>query len=150
MDEDLFHKHGYVIIQTGCWIWTGPYQYDYYGRCGKLYAHRLSFTIHNGPIPDGMQVCHRCDVPMCVNPKHLFLGDQVRNVNDSMQKGRYKHGKRPRFPKEHWGLTDKDIEDMIHKVKTQWIKKTKVAKEYGISVFVLDNLTKGGASSVES
>ena len=149
MISDLFKQHGYVVIQTGCWIWTGPYQYDYYGKCGARYAHRVSYEIHNGPIPKGMNVCHRCDVPMCVNPKHLFLGDQKRNVNDSMQKGRYKHGRRPRRSLEHWGLTKKDAEDITFKVKKQMRKKTVVAREYGISVYVLDNILKGGVSSVE-
>ena len=146
--KDLFNKHGYVTIQTGCWIWTGPYQYDYYGKCGEKYAHRVSYTIHNGAIPNGMQVCHRCDVPMCVNPKHLFLCDQKRNVNDSMQKGRYKHGKRSRRPLEYWGLTEKDAKDITFKVITQMRKKTVVAREYGISTYVLDNILKGGVSSV--
>jgi len=61
-----------------CWIWQGRPSSTGYGKLGAennrgsmLYAHRVSYEIHNGPIPDGLQIDHLCRVPMCVNPDHL-------------------------------------------------------------------------------
>jgi len=75
-----------------CWLWTGTLDKDGYGVMGvgdrKIRAHRVSWAIHNGPIPEGMCVCHRCDVPGCVNPAHLFLGTQADNMRDMTIKGR--------------------------------------------------------------
>jgi hypothetical protein len=55
----------------------------------RLYAHRAAWMLANGPIPDGLVVCHRCDNPRCVNPTHLFLDTQAGNVRDSHRKGRF-------------------------------------------------------------
>jgi hypothetical protein len=51
-------------------------------------AHRVSWVLTNGPIPDGAQVLHRCDTPACINPAHLFLGDHQANMRDKATKGR--------------------------------------------------------------
>ena len=77
----------------GCWIWTGADNGNGYGvysvaRGKWSYAHRLAFEWANGSIPDGLVVCHTCDVKRCVNPAHLFLGTQADNVHDMIKKGR--------------------------------------------------------------
>lgn len=88
-----------------CWIWTGGRNDKNYGVTGyqnrKIGAHRWSYMLHKGPIPDGMYVCHTCDNPPCVNPEHLFLGTHVDNMADAAQKGRFTRRKGPHPDKTH-------------------------------------------------
>jgi hypothetical protein len=91
--SELFHQRYIPEPNSGCWLWIGTIQYgkEYgvLGNKGKK-AHRLSWEIHFGPIPLGMHVLHKCDVPSCVNPDHLFLGTHVVNMQDRQRKGRTK------------------------------------------------------------
>ena len=77
---------------TGCNNWTKCLGRDGYGLIkinGKTErVHRVSYELHNGPIPEEMLVLHRCDNRKCCNPEHLFLGTNQDNVNDMMAKGR--------------------------------------------------------------
>lgn len=89
----------FVQKGDGCWLWTaytnpqgyGCIQTFVDGKRKHVRAHRLSYVIANGPITDGMQVCHTCDVPSCVNPAHLWLGSNMDNVLDRIAKGRSNH-----------------------------------------------------------
>jgi hypothetical protein len=74
---------------SGCWPWTGKIATNGYGYLDNMLAHRASWLIHHGPIPEGLQVLHHCDNPRCVNPDHLWLGTQADNVADMMAKGRH-------------------------------------------------------------
>lgn len=83
----------YRVSGDGCWLWKGARssqgRYGCLRIAGKtLAAHRHSYELHKGDIPDGMFVCHRCDVPECVNPDHLFLGTAKDNFDDMVTKGR--------------------------------------------------------------
>lgn len=76
----------------GCWLWRASRsKEDGYGivtdRGRKILAHRFSWELHNGPIPDGLLVCHTCDVKPCVNPAHLWLGTYSENTKDAFNKG---------------------------------------------------------------
>lgn len=80
------------INSNGCWEWVNSIETNRYGKCGGGYpdqlAHRASFILFKGNIPDGMYVCHHCDNPPCINPDHLFLGDAKSNALDASKKGR--------------------------------------------------------------
>jgi hypothetical protein len=91
--EDRFWAN--VLKTSTCWLWKGSKRPNGYGRLqvrgevNKTFGvHRLSWELHNGPIPSGLFVCHKCDVPLCVNPEHLFLGTQLENMRDRRAKGR--------------------------------------------------------------
>jgi len=81
---------------SGCWLWVGAKQRRGYGylhngghsKRKPIRAHRYSWEIHNGPIPAGLWVLHKCDAPSCVNPAHLFLGTRSDNMKDAASKGR--------------------------------------------------------------
>lgn len=93
----LFHSKVKVDAVTECWPWLGMPSPKGYGtfKLHKAYrAHRVALCLTGVSIPKGMQVCHRCDNPICCNPAHLFVGTNQDNRNDCVQKGRQQHGER--------------------------------------------------------
>jgi hypothetical protein len=88
--EEVFG--GKVRYAGNCWEWTGTRNQKGYGQIAsggcKGMAHRIAWTLANGPIPDGLCVLHRCDNPPCINPAHLWLGTVADNNLDKKIKGR--------------------------------------------------------------
>lgn len=97
-DVKRFWKH--IEKTESCWMWTGWGWTNEYGgmtfvvngKRARQKAHRVSWQIFHGDIPVGMMVCHKCDVPRCVNPDHLFLGTALDNNADKARKGRSYRG----------------------------------------------------------
>lgn len=87
--------------KDGCWEWQASIDTKGYGYCwnGKkvVRAHRFSWELHFGPIPNCIQVLHSCDNPPCINPEHLFLGTNLDNVKDKCKKERQKKGEKHPF-----------------------------------------------------
>ena len=81
----------------GCWLWHGCKDGAGYGyvtlMARPVSAHRIAYRFAKGDIPKGMEVCHSCDTPLCVNPDHLFLATHEQNMRDMRRKGRW-----PGFP----------------------------------------------------
>lgn len=135
-----FHKK-YIKTDT-CWLWTACVVNFGYGKLGlntgeNIYAHRLSYEIYKGKIPDGMCVCHTCDVPRCVNPDHLFLGTIQDNLIDMHKKGRGPVGQL------HGGakLKESDVIDILELLKTK--SAYRVAKMYGMSNKAIQHIRSG-------
>lgn len=95
-----------VEKSDGCWIWQGAraggsLKYGIIAFHRKtVNAHRLSWILAFGEIPKGMMVLHRCDVPLCVNPEHLFLGTAMDNIRDMIAKGRNALGAALKHPSQ--------------------------------------------------
>ena len=96
---DRFWKYTAKADPDQCWLWTGYKSGSGYGSLkidGKQRsAHRLSWELAHGPVPDGLSVLHRCDNPICVNPGHLWLGTPRQNMEDMAAKGRGRTGAKP-------------------------------------------------------
>lgn len=91
--KDLIAEHSVPEPNSGCWLWTAKVGRGGYGMLQvnrRWYmATHVSLEAVGRQVPKGMQACHRCDVPACVNPDHLFIGTQLDNIRDCMAKGRF-------------------------------------------------------------
>ncbi len=133
-----------------CWLWTGArHGSAKQGSYGNMRlgakggtAHRVSYEIYKGPIPDGMQVCHTCDVRLCVNPEHLFLGSATENMKDCIKKDRFS------FPPIRIGinnpaakLTEKQVREIKIRLETPYRGIiTRLAQSYGVDRKTIPNI----------
>ena len=95
---DYIEKRVEKIPEAGCWLWMGALAVGYPAatiNMKKVKLHRLMWQEQHGrQIPDGMYVCHLCDIPCCVNPEHLFIGTALDNIQDCIHKGRFRRFRR--------------------------------------------------------
>lgn len=137
----LLRTNGYPDEKTGCILYRSNRTKAGYGRIrlggldGKEhYAHRLSYELSRGPIPDGMQVCHTCDTPNCINPDHLFLGTNADNQADMDKKGRRNLTSWTMLGAKHHNarLTDDDVRYIRANCKQRGDQR-RMAKQFGIT-----------------
>lgn len=127
-----------------CWLWTGGTNGRGYGVMGlerprrTAYAHRISFELFRGPIPEGAEIAHSCDVRNCVNPEHLSLMTRQENEADKAAKGRVPKGE------GQWRavLTEDDVR-AIRKRVANGERRNALAKEYGVSASNIEHIVAG-------
>lgn len=131
--QERFDSNYIPEPNSGCWLWTGALMSKGYGqfwvRGSNVRAHRLSYELHKGKIPDGLNVLHHCDVRCCVNPEHLFCGTLQDNADDMKAKGR-----QSRLQGEAHGmakLTTKDI-DAIFRLRADGLLHREIADQFDI------------------
>lgn len=129
-----------VVDDSKCWIWVGGTTVYGYGcfvfinrhlRLTNCVASRFAFMTTGKTIPVGICVCHKCDVKLCCNPEHYFLGTQADNNHDMWNKGRANipHGEDHRCAK----LTESQVIE-IRKLPRSYGSCGRMAKEYGVSI----------------
>lgn len=98
MSDEWFWRRVDRRSPDECWLWIGYVRKDGYGQVTHAHrrsgAHRWAYELGHGEIPKGLSVCHSCDVPLCCNPAHLFVGTTLDNQRDSSMKGRSRFGDR--------------------------------------------------------
>lgn len=120
-----------------CWGWHGNKNQVGYGqfRVGRkgrvMSAHRVSWEIHNGPIPEGLIVMHSCDNPGCVNPAHLMVGTQKENLQDAARKGRLSAPQAKPY-RPHTRVR-KLTDDQVRAIRADDRPIWKVAAEHGVA-----------------
>lgn len=142
--KKLFYKK-VIINSSGCWGWDGyrtpsGYARISFGREKELQAHRASWMIHNGPIPEGMFVCHTCDVRDCTAPHHLFMGDHDINMLDMKKK------KRNFIPIGEKSSRTKLTDDKVREIKIHLkngISRKEVAEKYNVNEWVIRHIDSG-------
>lgn len=126
---------------TGCWL-VKPNEKNGYAswrfNYKKIKAHRASWIAHNGPIPDWLFVCHKCDTPPCVNPDHLFLGTIQDNNADRDAKRRHAYGER-----NGRAVISSDDAKRIRELLKSGIKQIDVAAMYGIGQAQVSRIKRG-------
>src|SRR5688572_27374074 len=121
----------------GCWLWVGGSGKSNGHRYGTATvdgiqdrAHRLSWVLTSGPIPEGYEVCHKCDEPLCVKPEHLFLGTHKENMEDMARKNRSRRGEAATCVR----LTESQVREIRSKYRPgHGHGHIALAREYGVS-----------------
>lgn len=143
---DRFFDKVVFIPEHACWEWDGAGR-NGYGRIQRgakgsrlEMAHRVSWELHHGPIPEGLFVCHRCDNRSCVNPDHLFLGSGADNMADCKAKDRHSAGERHGRAK----ITEDQVLEILD-LLLDGLPQRKIAKMYGISQRQVLSIKQGEA-----
>ena len=140
-----------VNPDTECWEFTGKLGQDGYGKLKRngatVRAHRVFYEAFVGPIPPGRLVCHKCDNPKCVNPKHLFCGTQLDNERDKDSKGRRPPSWFVQFPELRKRGADnpaaKLTEQQAREIRATRGNTRKLADKFGVARSTIQRVRTG-------
>ena len=147
--ERFFDKIAIPEDKAGCWLWTASQKNigrrgstvgygQFYLRSHMEAAHRVAYWHANGPFAQELLICHTCDNPPCVNPKHLFAGTSQDNVNDRGEKNRQARG-------DNLG-TGKLKEVQVHEIRKLLATKLthkEIGAKYGVSRHAITDINSG-------
>lgn len=129
----------YEVDENGCWLFVGCKNWNGYGlvhRKGKTTnVHRYAWVERFGPVKEGLEVCHKCDVRLCINPDHLFVGTHDENLKDAARKGRIRRG--PSHSKAK--LTVAQVKD----IKARRMGSRRYSELYGVSRSTIQQIFDG-------
>jgi hypothetical protein len=160
MKIDVTQRFWSRVDKSGdCWLWMGTRSRNGHGvmsigKYKKVGAHRFVWEIHYGEIPPGLCVCHKCDVPNCMNPSHLFLGTRSENIKDMLRKNRHIKGEQSHNAK----LT----EEAVRAIRRDYVPRAKgmhrgiwknkgitlpgstedLARKYGVNAMQIERVVK--------
>lgn len=142
-DLKYFKERATVDPQTGCWLWNLSIRHGGYGKTNSIdgrtqTAHRAAWVAARGPISDGACVLHRCDVRLCCNPDHLFLGTNAENSRDMVSKDRQTKGARNGRAR----LAEHDV-GIIKTLLGLGVKNHRLATLYGVSKYIISLVKRG-------
>lgn len=143
-----------------CWEWQGGHSHGYgsvWWQGRSRHAHRVAWTLARGPVPDGMGVLHHCDNPPCCNPAHLYLGTDVENARDRVERGRAKGPSGPIVRAPGWNrkvreddrrgfanrkFTDEQEQEIAARFAAGGVSKSALAREFGVSQPTITQILK--------
>lgn len=128
-----------VMEEDGCWGWTGQISHNGYGRVDHkrkhYFAHRVSYVLWKGRIPDGLQIRHLCHNPPCTNPDHLTVGTAKQNSQDSVQADRR--------PRGESNPNSRLSADQVAAIREDPRILRLVAADYGVSLQTISVIRRG-------
>lgn len=151
--EDRFWEKVDVGADDECWLWTASRLPEGYGcfwdgtyrgpgntRPRITRAHRWLFAALHGPIESGIEICHTCDEPACVNPRHLFAGTHADNMRDMVEKGRFDNaGERNGRAK----LTAVEVAEIRRLATGRYGERMEFARRYDVSSGTISKILNG-------
>jgi len=139
----IWQWQNFYFGKSGCWLWTASLNNEGYGKIrvkDKIKsAHRVSYELHIGKIPNGLCVLHDCDIPACVNPDHFFLGTVPDNNEDKVKKGRQAKGSKVHGAK----LNEADIPEIRKDLKEGSLTQQEIAAKFGVSKVQISRIKLG-------
>jgi hypothetical protein len=147
-DKDIVRFWSKVDQSNGrnaCWNWKAAKIKNGYGifmTRGNvtLRAHRISFTLSKCHIPSGLDICHKCDNPSCVNPRHLFTGTVQQNLQDASAKGRCAVQRHPEIVRGERNGSAKLNEAAVRIIRRKELSISLTSKQFGVSMTVVKRI----------